>query len=72
MKEVQPLTGYVRGGVTVLGARKEYPAFADETIELFEGVSISAGMRGLQILLAPAEYLRATAARLGPIATAEP
>jgi Cys-tRNA(Pro)/Cys-tRNA(Cys) deacylase len=71
LKEVQPLTGYVRGGVTVLGAKKAYPVYVDETIELFDVVSISAGMRGLQILLAPAEYLRATGARLGTIATLE-
>ena len=71
LKEVQPLTGYVRGGVTVLGAKKAYPVYVDETIELFEVVSVSAGMRGLQILLAPAEYLQATGARLGPIAAAE-
>jgi Cys-tRNA(Pro)/Cys-tRNA(Cys) deacylase len=71
LKEVQPLTGYVRGGVTVLGAKKAYPVYVDETIELFEVVAISAGMRGLQILLAPAEYLRATGGRLGLIAAAE-
>src|SRR3954454_5053693 len=71
LKEVQPLTGYVRGGVTVLGAKKAYPVCADETIELFDVVSVSAGMRGLQILLAPADYLRATGARLGPIAALE-
>jgi Cys-tRNA(Pro)/Cys-tRNA(Cys) deacylase len=71
LKEVQPLTGYVRGGVTVLGAKEPYPVYAAETIELFEVVSVSAGTRGLQILLAPAAYLRATGARLGPIATAE-
>jgi Cys-tRNA(Pro)/Cys-tRNA(Cys) deacylase len=71
LREVQPLTGYVRGGVTVLGAKKAYPVYVDETIELFEVVSISAGTRGLQILLAPAEYLRATGARLGPIAASE-
>ena len=71
LKEVQPLTGYVRGGVTVLGVKKAYPVYVDETIQLFEVVSISAGMRGLQILLAPAEYLRATGGRLGPIAATE-
>jgi Cys-tRNA(Pro)/Cys-tRNA(Cys) deacylase len=71
LKEVQPLTGYVRGGITVLGARKAYPVYVDETIELFEVVSVSAGARGLQVLLAPADYLRATGARLGPIAAAE-
>ncbi len=67
LREVQPLTGYVRGGVTVLGARKPFPAFADETIELFEVISVSAGIRGTQILLAPADYLRATDARVGPL-----
>src|ERR1700757_3884471 len=54
LKEVQPLTGYIRGGVTVLGAKKEYPVFADETIELFDVISVSAGMRGAQLILAPA------------------
>ena len=71
LEEVQPLTGYIRGGVTVLGAKKAYPVYVDETIELFDVVSVSAGARGLQVLLAPADYLRATGARLGPIATAE-
>jgi Cys-tRNA(Pro)/Cys-tRNA(Cys) deacylase len=71
LKEVQPLTGYVRGGVTVLGAKKAYPVYVDESIELFEVVSVSAGARGLQVLLAPADYVRATGARLGPFATAE-
>jgi len=68
LKEVQPLTGYIRGGVTVLGAKKEYPAFADETIELFDVISVSAGARGTQILLAPADYLAAARAKVGPIA----
>jgi Cys-tRNA(Pro)/Cys-tRNA(Cys) deacylase len=68
LKEVQPLTGYIRGGVTVLGAKKAYPVYVDETIELFDVVSISAGMRGLQVLLAPASYLQATGAKLGAIA----
>ena len=60
VKELQALTGYVRGGVTALAAKREYPVFVDETIELFDVISISAGMRGLQILIAPADYLRAT------------
>src|SRR6516225_3889663 len=60
VKELQALTGYIRGGVTALAAKRDYPVYVDETIELFEIVSISAGMRGLQILLAPADYLRAT------------
>jgi Cys-tRNA(Pro)/Cys-tRNA(Cys) deacylase len=67
LREVQPLTGYVRGGVTVLGARKDYPAYADETVELFDVISVSAGARGTQILLAPADYLRVTKAKTGPL-----
>lgn len=62
LKDVQPLTGYIRGGVTVLGAKKAYPAFVDETLELFDRVSVSAGQRGVQIVLAPVDYLRATGA----------
>ena len=69
LKEVQPLTGYIRGGVTVLGAKRAYPVFADETIELFDAISVSAGMRGAQLILAPADYVRATSATLGPISS---
>jgi Cys-tRNA(Pro)/Cys-tRNA(Cys) deacylase len=68
LKEVQPLTGYVRGGVTALACKKQYPAFVDETIELFDVISVSAGARGTQLLVSPADYLRATGARLGAIA----
>ena len=60
VKELPALTGYIRGGVTALAAKRNFPVFVDETIELFEVISISAGVRGLQILLAPADYLRAT------------
>ena len=68
LKEVQPLTGYVRGGVTALAGRKDYPVFVDETLELFDVVSVSAGARGTQILLAPADYLRAARGTVGAIA----
>lgn len=68
LKEVQPLTGYIRGGVTVLGAKKAFPVYADETIELWDKISISAGVRGTQIILEPADYLRATGAALADIA----
>jgi Cys-tRNA(Pro)/Cys-tRNA(Cys) deacylase len=70
LKDVEPLTGYIRGGVTVLAAKKPFPAFADETIELFDVISISAGQRGLQILLAPADYLRATHATIADLTKA--
>ena len=68
LKEVQPLTGYIRGGVTVLGARKDFPVYADETMELWDVISVSAGVRGTQILLAPADYLHITRALIGNIA----
>ena len=67
LKEVEPLTGYIRGGVTVMAARKPFSAYADETIELHDVISISAGQRGLQILLAPADYLRATEATIADL-----
>jgi Cys-tRNA(Pro)/Cys-tRNA(Cys) deacylase len=70
LKEVEPLTGYVRGGVTVLAAKKAFRAFADETIELFDQISISAGQRGQQIVLPPADYLRATEATLADLTKA--
>lgn len=60
VKELPVLTGYIRGGVTALAGKKDYPVYVDETVELFEVISISAGVRGLQILLAPADYLKAT------------
>ena len=67
LKEVEPLTGYVRGGVTVMAARKPFPAFADETIEIHNIISISAGQRGLQLLLAPNDYIRASNASLADL-----
>lgn len=67
LKDVQPLTGYIRGGVTAFGAKKNFPVYADETIELFDTISVSAGARGLQILLAPADYLRAADANIAPL-----
>lgn len=70
LKDVQPLTGYIRGGVTVFGAKKAYPAFADETIELFDTISVSAGHRGVQIVLTPTDYLRATEAVLADLTKA--
>ena len=63
LKDVQPLTGYIRGGVTVFGARKAFPVFVDETAILFDKISVSAGTRGTQLILSPADYLRATEAQ---------
>lgn len=68
LKEVEPLTGYIRGGVTAMGCKKAYPVFLEETAELFDVISVSAGVRGVQVLLAPADYIRAVSASVAPIA----
>jgi len=68
LKEVEPLTGYIRGGVTALACKKNYPVYVDETAQRFDVISISAGVRGLQILLAPNDYIRVAEAKLAPIA----
>ena len=70
LKEVEPLTGYIRGGVTVMAAKKPFPAYADETIELFDVISVSAGQRGLQLILSPADYLRASESTLADLTKA--
>jgi Cys-tRNA(Pro)/Cys-tRNA(Cys) deacylase len=67
LKEVQPLTGYLRGGVTALAGKRDYPVYVDEQMQLFDVVAVSAGVRGKQMLLAPEDYLRATRASVGPI-----
>jgi Cys-tRNA(Pro)/Cys-tRNA(Cys) deacylase len=69
LKDVQPLTGYIRGGVTIFGAKKSYPVFVDETAILFDRISVSAGTRGTQLILTPNDYLRAAAALNVPVAT---
>lgn len=68
LKEVQPLTGYIRGGVTVLGAKKDYPVFVDEAALQFTCISVSAGARGLQIFLDPKDYVTATHATVARLA----
>jgi len=62
LKDVQPLTGYIRGGVTLFGAKKPYPVYIDETVVLFDQISVSAGARGTQLILTPADFLRAAQA----------
>ena len=67
LKEVQSVTGYIRGAVTALAGRKTYPVILDETAELHDVISVSAGQRGMQLLLAPADYIRAVNARIAEI-----
>jgi Cys-tRNA(Pro)/Cys-tRNA(Cys) deacylase len=68
LKELVALTGYVRGGVTALACKKPYPVFVDETAQLFDVISISAGQRGLQIFVHPEAYLRAVSGTFAAIA----
>lgn len=67
LREVQPLTGYVRGGVTALAAKKSYPVFVEQEVLRHDRVAVSAGVRGTQILLAPADYVRVSGATAGAI-----
>lgn len=67
LKDVLNVTGYIRGGVTALGMKKDYPVFIDETMQLWDVVSVSAGQRGTQIFLAPDDYRKATNGTYGEI-----
>ena len=67
LNEVLPLTGYIRGGVSPLGAKKNYPVFLDLTALDQTSICISAGMRGMQILLRPQDLVQATRAKVGEI-----
>jgi Cys-tRNA(Pro)/Cys-tRNA(Cys) deacylase len=71
LKDVQPLTGYIRGGVTIFGAKKAYAVFVDETATLFDKISVSAGTRGTQLILSPDDYLRAAQTLEGRVQTAD-
>jgi Cys-tRNA(Pro)/Cys-tRNA(Cys) deacylase len=72
VKEIQALTGYIRGGVSPLGAKKKYPLWLDETALMHELISVSAGQRGLQMLLAPQDLQRAAQATLADLAKPRP
>ena len=68
LKEVLGLTGYIRGGVSPLGTKKSYPLYLEETADLWDVISISAGIRGCQLLLSPADLVRVTEAHRCAIA----
>lgn len=67
LRDVQAVTGYIRGAVTPIAPKKPYPVFIDETVQLWETVEISGGIRGLEILLSPADLIRITSARLADL-----
>lgn len=58
VKELLPLTGYIRGGCTPIGMKKQFPTYIDETAQLFEKFYISAGMRGMQVCLDPEDLIK--------------
>jgi len=60
LRELEPLTGYVRGGCSPVGTKRSLPVFIDETATLWETISVSAGARGLQMILSPADLARAS------------
>ena len=64
LKEVQPLTGYIRGGVSPLGAKKHYPVFLDQSALTWPVIAISAGIRGCQIIVAPSLLVAAVKASI--------
>ncbi len=68
VKEIQGLTGYIRGGVSPLGMKKSYPFYLDETAEIIDVISVSAGQRGLQMLLSGPDLIRATNGTLAALA----
>lgn len=62
VKELFELTGYIRGGCSPVGMKKNFPVFIDETSQLFENISISAGVRGTQIIINPGDLINTIAA----------
>lgn len=67
LKEVLPLTGYIRGGCSPLGAKKNYPVYMDESSNMWSQIAISAGQRGMQILASPKDLQRATNATVAAL-----
>ena len=72
VKEIQQITGYIRGGVSPIGVKKRYPVFLDESAVTFPFISISAGVRGSQIFVSPGDLIKALDTKLCKIARSEP
>ncbi|MDR2281707.1 MAG: Cys-tRNA(Pro) deacylase [Sphingobacterium sp.] len=62
MKDLQQITGYIRGGCSPIGMKKEFPTFIEEVAQLEEAISVSAGKRGLQVILQPTDLASVTKA----------
>ena len=71
VKELLPLTGYIRGGCSPIGMKKHFPTYIHLSAENFENIYVSAGQRGLQVLLAPADLVRETNASLADLVSGD-
>ena len=67
MKELLPLTGYIRGGCSPIGMKKHFPTYIHQTAEGFDHIYVSAGQRGLQIRIAPADLIRESRAEVADL-----
>ncbi len=67
VKDITKVTGYVRGGCTAIGMKKDYPTVIDETCILYDTIMVSGGRIGSQIKLSPDDYIKATSAKCLPI-----
>lgn len=64
VKDLLPVTGYIRGGCSPIGMKKKFPTFIDETAQLFDEIGVSAGVRGCQIIISPDDLVKYTEAAL--------
>lgn len=71
VKELLPLTGYIRGGCSPIGMKKHFPTYIHFSAEQFDNIYISAGQRGLQVLLAPADLVRETNASFADLVSGD-
>ncbi len=67
MKDILEITGYIRGGCSPVGMKKNYPTYIDETCELFDSIFVSAGVRGLQFKINPSDLIRITESKVGDL-----
>ncbi|MFT3945962.1 MAG: Cys-tRNA(Pro) deacylase [Agriterribacter sp.] len=67
VKELQPVTGYIRGGCSPIGMKKQFPTFVEELSALEDTIVISAGKRGLQIVISPVDLAKAVEVRFADL-----
>ena len=67
VKEINSITGYIRGGCSPIGMKKNYPTFIDESALLFDQIFVSAGVRGMQLNISPNDLIEVTNAKVGDL-----